>query len=389
MTFTVYIVVVLISSLYDKDECTIYNVTSTHDMLKDLFFFLLKAWLGTLVVLAAIGTVGVTSFIFAMVFLLSIVGEYTDTPVAKYTTLRGASGSTKVAVVPVNGVIVGDESDIPDPLGYLSGMVTYGYDVADTLDTLAIDQDIQGVVVQINSPGGTIYGSRAIADAVNRFREQTDKPIITFVSGIGASGAYWVASSTEYIFADYGTNVGSIGVITGPFKFYDGVISEQGGLLGEGVTTEGGIATEYFSVGESKDLGNPYRPLTDAEREHLTDSLEREYSDFVGYVAEHRGIATDVLRNDIGAKVYDPRGALEVGLIDAAGNRDASLQYIADTLGVDIGDIHTVTTHTPASFLSSLLRGAFSSIPGLRVSTTGFCSRQMVLAIAGQVTICN
>lgn len=83
-------------------------------------------------------------------------------------------------------------------------------------------------MIGLDTPGGTVFGSQAITDAIDYFREQTDLPVYSDVIGMAASGGYWIAASTDTISAHLGTMIGSVGVIAGPFRTYNGTLAIDG-----------------------------------------------------------------------------------------------------------------------------------------------------------------
>jgi protease IV len=254
----------------------------------------------------------------------------------------------QLLAVPVNGVILGHASE---GSGFLGG--SYGYDIARTLDDLD-GEDYDGVVLELNTPGGTIYGSRAIAEAVERYRKRTGNEVLAFVQGVSASGGVYAMSGATEIVADYGTLVGSIGVIMGPFERYEGVVAYSGSLFTPGVETTGGITSEYLTAGKGKDLGNPFRDLSQEEREVLTGGLQREYAQFVDWVSSTRGIPARVIRDQLGAYVYDPARAAELGLVDRVGNQATAYARAAELAGIDIEET-AVRRQVTDDFLTSLL----------------------------------
>lgn len=241
----------------------------------------------------------------------------------------------KLLSIKVTGTIIGDSDDTAG-VGY-SEQVTSGYDVKDQLYKAVKDDAIKGVVLEINSPGGTIYGAHAIADGVAYYREKTHNPVYTYVQGMAASGAYWSAVSTDKIVADYGSTVGSIGVIVGPFKYYDKVLSDE-----SGVVTQNGIEDVTISAGKSKDYGNPYRRLTQDEINNLQTSVNNDYSLFTKYVSDRRKIPEDTIKNQIGALGYDNKTAQSLKLIDQSGSRQDTYDQLAKAAHLNTDDYEVV-----------------------------------------------
>lgn len=260
--------------------------------------------------------------------------------------------------IPINGVIMGEQQSTDE---FFSNFVTegivYGYEVKEQLQELANEEDVAGVVLEINSPGGTIFGSQAIADGVKEYKEKTGKPVVAYVASVAASGGYWVAASADEIIADHGTTLGSIGVILGPFKYYDGVVSEDGGILMGGIETENGITTEYITAGKYKDAGNPYRELTSEERAILQEGVDNSYNTFVSYVAERRKIDEAAVRDTIGALPYDDIKSVELKLSDATGNKDQAYDRLAEL--AKISDYKIIQRSGTGSFWEMLQEATF------------------------------
>lgn len=247
-------------------------------------------------------------------------------------------GTTELVAVSVIGPILGE--DRGGGGGFFSTVagVTYGYSVKDKLLELAEDDSVDGVLLELDTPGGTIYGSKAIADGVAEFQEKTGKPVVAYVSGISASGGMYAMAGADEIIADHGTLIGSIGVIFGPFPRYNDVTAIDGGILGGGVTTEGGIEFEYLTAGRSKDFGNPYRDMTEEERKVLTEGLDNAYDEFVDHVAQGRGLTSGQIENDLGALIFGEQQAKANGLIDSIGAREAAHARLAELAGADGDD---------------------------------------------------
>lgn len=248
-----------------------------------------------------------------------------------------ADADLKLVAVPITGLILGEDKGAGGGGLFAPTDITYGYTVKEQLAELADDDSIDGIILEVDSPGGTIFGSRAIADGIDAYRDATGKPVVAFVSGISASGGVYAMSGADKIYADHGTLVGSIGVIFGPFTTYNDVTAVDGGILLGGVTTEGGIEVEYFTAGRSKDFGNPYRPVTDEERSVLQASLDDAYADFVNHVSDGRGISAADIENNLGALIFGEQQAVENGLIDGVHNRDDSYRMIAEEAGLEDG----------------------------------------------------
>lgn len=237
-----------------------------------------------------------------------------------------ADSDNKFLMVPITGVILNERPD--DILSLLSTDVTYGYEIKDILEGAALDSSIKGVILAIDSPGGTVTGSKAISDAVDNYRSLTSKPIVAHIMGMGASGGYWAAASADHIIADNGSLIGSIGVIFGPFKYYDKVTAESSGS--EGISTENGIETYYITSGEYKDFGNPYRLMSEEEMNIMQEDTDDVYNEFVQYISQRRNIPDSRIRSEVKALPYGNDRAIKLGLIDASGSRETAYDYLSE-----------------------------------------------------------
>lgn len=258
--------------------------------------------------------------------------ESAESPFGRDFIAGERDGSTELVAVSVIGPILGEERGGGGIFSSVTG-VTYGYSVKDKLLELADDESVDGILLELDTPGGTIYGSKAIADGVAEYREKTGKPVLAYVAGVSASGGMYAMAGADEIVADHGTLIGSIGVIFGPFPRYNDVVALDNGILGGGVTTEGGIEFEFLTAGRHKDLGNPYRDMTEEERKVLTEGLDNAYDEFVDHVAAGRGITSGEIENDLGALIFGEQQAQANGLIDTIGSREAAHARLAELAG--------------------------------------------------------
>lgn len=273
----------------------------------------------------------------------------------QYETITGNQTSqNKILIINVEGVIL-NEAPSNDFLSLLSGGVTYGYEVKDQLIQASTDANIKAVIIKVNSPGGTITGSQAIADGIKYFKTQTGKKVYGFGSGVVASGGYWSLLNTDKIFIDHGSVIGSIGVIAGELVYYDSLVAA------DGFVTKNGINVEYITAGEGKDLGSPFRKPTAKEREILQKSADNLYDVFVDFVSERRGISKNKIKSEIGAHVYEEYQAKDLGLIDVIANRDDAYNMILSELNIS-DDFQIVTINNQINFFSSLFGVAYRDV---------------------------
>lgn len=335
------------------------------------------------VVLSIVG--GLFALISLGMLLSSITKDGASTSLERVWGTEGASGHLRA--IRISGTIMTDAAD-----GALLSSGTYGYEVADQLDSLKTDQ-ADGVVLLVNTPGGTITGSKAIADAITRYRERTGKPVLVHVEGSSTSGGVYSTATANEIIADHGSMIGSIGVILGPLPRYKDVVATGSTLLQQGITTTGGISQEYITAGSGKDLNNPYRDLTEQERQRLQAMVDDDYEIFVAEVAAGRKLDPQRIRNEFGAGIFSARQAANIGLADAVMGRDEFFRHAATAAGLD-PDKTVVERVAEPTGLSSLLgakRAWGTSLPlsalgDKAVASASLCSVTAPIAYAGDLS---
>lgn len=326
------------------------------------------------------------SGVLVIIASLSLVSTSTDTASTNLTTIWG-SGSKTLRAVRIDGAIMSDSSD-----GSLLSTGTYGQEIASQIDDMSAD-DASALVLLVRTPGGSISGSRAIADAVLRYQERTGHKVLVHATELSASGGVYATATADEIIADHGTFVGSIGVIMGPYQHYNGVTATSGTLLEQGVTTTGGITSEYLSAGKGKDFGNPWRAMTQEERANYKTAMDNEYRNFVAHVSKYRGIPQERIVQQMGAYLFDTARAKEYGLIDGVMGRDDFFRHAAKAAGLDPADTK-VEAIAPTGGLASLLGAsrpygvalaAEQSEGQAPVISSPICGGREVLAFSGDL----
>ena len=339
----------------------------------------LGAALGAGLALTVVGVVMTVVMVLALVGLIAGSSGGSASELPTETVWGAPDATTRLVAVPVTGVILGGEGD-----GATFGGATYGYDVADTIDGLQAP-DADGLILELNTPGGTIHGSRAIADAVERYQERTGNQVMAHVQGMSASGGVYAMAGADQIVVDHGSLVGSIGVIMGPFERFRDVTGVPGSLLDPGIITEGGITQEYLTRGRGKDLGNPYRDMTEEERAVLGRGMDAAYEDFVGWVSEQRDIPRQVIVRDLGAFVYDGRTAVERGLADRVLGREEAYRYAAEINELDPDDTR-VDRLVGTGFVEALL-GAQGPAGGVGAAAVAAEPGRSIVCLGGPLPL--
>ena len=186
------------------------------------------------------------------------------------------------------------------------------------LARLRSDHAVRAVVLNIDSPGGVATGADLITRAVTRLADE--KPVATFIGGIGASGGYMIAAASGRIFALPSAIVGAIGVIS-----YRPMVAR----LLERV----GIEMRVAKSGRLKDMTSPFREQTEEERAKEQRLLDSLYELFVESVARGRRLSPERIRELATGEVYVAADALEHGLIDATGDLDDAIDWAVEQSG--------------------------------------------------------
>lgn len=294
----------------------------------------------------------------------------------EYEVIDGNDESeNSILSIPISGIILTDSTADGGFFNFLQeGGATYGYDVKDELKRASKDDSIKAVILEINSPGGTVSGANAIAEGVAYYKKVTGNPVYSHITDLGTSGAYWSAASTDYIVSEMGSTVGSIGVIMGPFKYYNKVTAEGG--FSESVQTDGGIEYNFITAGEYKDTGSPYRRMSDDEEKHWQTAISNEYDIFVDYVSLRRNIPRETLINQIKALPYETKRALELGLIDKVGSKEVSYDLLAQK--AQITDYNVVQENQALDFFENIFKKVETLQPK-QVKACNWCNQPLLL----------
>lgn len=208
-----------------------------------------------------------------------------------------------VAIIPIEGVI----AKRANLFSQISGGVSTELIARDLRDAMN-DPVVHSVILLIDSPGGTVDGTQALADIV----ASAEKPIVTLASGTMASAAYWIgsAANSAYI-ADSTTVVGSIGVVA---THTDVSKAEE----------QRGVKTTEIFAGQYKRIASNYAPLSKEGRQTIQDQVDYTYSLFVSAVAKNRGVSTDTVLNDMAdGRIFIGQQAVDAGLVDGVSTIDA------------------------------------------------------------------
>lgn len=223
---------------------------------------------------------------------------------------------------------------------WVTGIIADNQQRTDAIDDLADNDDVDAVLVRIDSPGGTLSGSEELYLALRRVAEH--KPVVAVIGGVGASGGYMTAIAAERIYARQSTITGSIGVILQTME-----VTELLAKLG--------IKPEAIKSSPLKAQPSPFEVLNEKARAVTEATVRDSYELFVSMVGERRGLAGEALAAVTDGRVFTGRQALKAKLIDAIGGEREALAWLAKERGINPDlPVRDVDWREPGEMLSEL-----------------------------------
>src|SRR5581483_2447544 len=213
--------------------------------------------------------------------------------------------------------IFGDKIGVVD----LSGVILDPDEVVGDLKKFGDDDSIKAIIIHVNSPGGGVAASEEIYREVKRIRDEKHKRIVSSISTVGASGAYYVSSATNKIYANNGSVVGSIGVIAEWVNYGDLLRWVK-------------LKPEVLTVGKFKDTGDPTREMTPEERAYMQSLIDNMYGQFVNAVAEGRHAKVDDIKGIADGRVWTGEQSLSMHLIDQVGDFESAVDDTAKAVHI-------------------------------------------------------
>ena len=253
-------------------------------------------------------------------------------------TVEG-TGAGKVLLMDLSGVI--SEEPLVS-LGAQAPRVSLLARVREELKKAEDDDRIQALVVRINSPGGTATASDILYRELSTFKARKKIPVVAAIMDVGASGGYYVALAADTIVAHPTTVTGSIGVV---------MLT----LNAEGLLQKVGIAPLAIKSGAKKDMGSPFRGLSDEERQIFQGVIDDLYGRFVSLIAKERRMPEDKVRAFADGRIYTARQAKELGLVDRVGYLEEAVE--AAKQAARLSEARVVMYHRPREYRSNIYSG--------------------------------
>lgn len=234
--------------------------------------------------------------IFALLLLFTVIAAYA------VGAVFGEPGGN-VAVVKIDGEI--------SPEGGMFSSVASSEKIVYELDKADSNPNVKALLVEINSPGGTVVATREIAHAL----ELVNKTKVCWMRDSAMSGAYWIATACDVIVADNFTLTGSIGV-TGSYLEFSKLFDKYG------------ISYVRLVGGSEKDIGTPYRKPTPEELANIQGIIDEMHAAFIGAVAKNRNLSVDYVEKLADGSIYTGARAKQLGLVDVLGGKAEAVSII-------------------------------------------------------------
>lgn len=286
-----------------------------------------------------------TGFVLLMILLLTSgcitvqLGTRAPQDKLRETVVEG-HGWDKILIIDISGFL----TDIP-PWRLFSQPAATLNEVKEKLRKAEKDCRIKGVVLRINSPGGSVTASDTIYDEIKRFKEKKHIPVVAQMMDTAASGGYYIALASDRIMAQPTSITGSIGVIVQKFDAHE-------------LLAKIGIMNTPVKSGEHKDIGSPFRPETEEEQKLMQTTIDELYGRFVQIVAENRkGLTREEILALADGRIYTSEQALENKLIDQIGYLNDAIDEVKNMAGLEKARV--VMYHVPYAYTENI----YSSLP--------------------------
>ena len=243
-----------------------------------------------------------------------------------------------IAIIYVDGVITDGEGGE----GLFGGSAAGSDDLRKALRSAARDENVKAVVLRIDSPGGSALASEVIWQATRRVADE--KPVVVSIGSMAASGGYYVACAGDYIFADPGAIVGSIGVVGGKFVWGD-------------LASRLGVTTETFSKGRNADIFSSSKPFDERQRKMITSWMKQTYDLVLDRIQATRKEQIKHIDDVARGRIFAAKQGKDLGLIDEIGGLDASLAFAAEEAELEDGSYDVRVFPQPRTLADLMMGG--------------------------------
>lgn len=224
-----------------------------------------------------------------------------------------------IGVLNIRGTIVNGSNDQYDQQWLL-----------DRIEQMKNDSLNQGMILNIDTPGGSAYATDEVYLKIKEYQKQTKRPVYTYMESMAASGGYYMAAASDKIYANRNTWTGSIGVTVGTFYDLSGFLDKMG------------VKTVTIDSGANKSMGSSVEPMTREQKDILQGLVDEAYEQFVGIVAEGRDMKLSKVKKLADGRIYTAKQAKENGLIDEIGELSDAVFDMKKEFDLDVTKVETI-----------------------------------------------
>lgn len=214
--------------------------------------------------------------------------------------------------------------------------------ILERIEALTEDDMNRGIMLYIDSPGGSVYATAEVYKALKSYQEETERPFYVYMGSMAASGGYYVAANADKIFANENCWTGSIGVIVGTVYDFSELLDNLG------------IKAINVTSGRNKGMGDATQPLTDEQKEIYQGLVDDAFDKFVDVVAEGREMTESEVRKIADGRVYTANQALDNGLIDSIGELDDAYAEMEKAYDIEGCDVQVMEYHEEKGLLDAI-----------------------------------
>lgn len=205
-----------------------------------------------------------------------------------------------------------------------SGYYNHQY-VLNAIDTMMADDENKGLILYVNTPGGSVYASDELYLKIKEYKETTGRPVYSSMQSQATSGGYYISAPCDKIIANRNCWTGSLGVTMGTFVDVSELLDNLG------------VKTTTITAGSNKAMGSNTDPMTAEQKAIFQSLVDEAYEQFVGIVAEGRNMKVEDVKKLADGRIYTAKQALENGLIDQIGTYEEAIADMQKTY--ELGNI--------------------------------------------------
>ena len=275
--------------------------------------------------------------------LVLLAGSLGDGSTTQQTTVQTGKGAEKIAIVPLKGLIDPNASTQFDRF----------------MDLAEGDKNVKAIVIEIDSPGGTVTASDEIYNRIKAFKAKKSVPIVVSMASLATSGGYYAACGADHVVAQPTTFTGNIGVLMPRYNFSK--LMEKYGVE----------ETTIVSTGARfKNAGSSFRPESPEEKTYMQELADSAFTQFKKVVSQGRSSKLKANIEDIAnGKVYTAEDALTLGLIDQIGYLDDAQGFAKASAGLSNPTV--VRYHDPPSLMDLFMATKSTGLSGLALGKAG------------------